>query len=91
MVSIIIPLYNKEFAIEQTLFSVIKQTYCDFEIIVSDDGSTDRSASIVKELAKKDKRIRYYKKKTVVSVLQEISACQKQMGNGLFFSMQTMK
>lgn len=62
MVSIIIPLYNKEFAIEQTLFSVIKQTYCDFEIIVSDDGSTDRSASIVKELAKKDKRIRYYKK-----------------------------
>lgn len=62
MVSIIIPLYNKEFAIGQTLFSVIKQTYCDFEIIVSDDGSTDRSASIVKELAKKDKRIRYYKK-----------------------------
>lgn len=62
MVSIIIPLYNKEFAIEQTFFSVIKQTYCDFEIIVSDDGSTDRSASIVKELAKKDKRIRYYKK-----------------------------
>lgn len=62
MVSIIIPLYNKEFAIEQTLCSVIKQTYCDFEIIVSDDGSTDRSASIVKELAKKDKRIRYYKK-----------------------------
>ena len=62
MVSIIIPLYNKEFAIEQTLCSVIKQTYRDFEIIVSDDGSTDRSASIVKELAKKDKRIRYYKK-----------------------------
>lgn len=43
MVSIIIPLYNKEFAIEQTFCYVIKQTYRDFEIIVSDDGSTNRN------------------------------------------------
>lgn len=62
MVSVIIPLYNKEFAITQTLKSVLNQTYHDLEIIVADDGSTDKSALIVKELAKSDRRIKYFYK-----------------------------
>ena len=51
LISIIIPLYNKEKAISQTLMSVLNQTYNNLEIIIADDGSTDNSASIVKKIA----------------------------------------
>ena len=54
LISIIIPLYNKEKAISQTLMSVLNQTYNNLEIIIADDGSTDNSASIVKKIASED-------------------------------------
>ena len=44
--SVIVPLYNKEQYIERTLLSIFAQTYADYELIVVDDGSTDRSYSI---------------------------------------------
>ncbi|MBL1798840.1 glycosyltransferase, partial [Klebsiella pneumoniae] len=47
MISVVIPLYNKEHYIADTLKSVLKQTCSDFEVIVIDDGSTDHSAEIV--------------------------------------------
>lgn len=49
-ISVVIPLYNKEPHIKKTLNSVINQTIQDFEIIVVDDGSTDKSIQIVKNL-----------------------------------------
>jgi glycosyltransferase involved in cell wall biosynthesis len=55
MISVIIPLYNKEKQILGTLDSVFQQTYSDYEIVVVDDGSTDHSADIVASL--EDKRI----------------------------------
>ena len=56
--SIIIPLYNKEKFIENTIQSVFNQTFQDFEIIIINDGSTDRSEEIVMQL--KDSRIKYF-------------------------------
>lgn len=56
MFSIIIPLYNKEFPIRQTLKSILLQTYTDFEVIIVDDGSTDDSVSVVNEV--KDNRFK---------------------------------
>lgn len=50
MISVVIPLYNKENAITATLQSVLAQTYTEFEVIVVDDGSTDNSANVVREL-----------------------------------------
>lgn len=50
MISVIIPLYNKEKSIASTLESVLAQTYTDYEIIVVDDGSTDNSLKVVQEL-----------------------------------------
>lgn len=48
--SIIIPLYNKEAYVRKALESVVAQTYRDFELIIVDDGSTDNSADVVREL-----------------------------------------
>jgi len=45
--SVIIPLYNKENYIEETIKCVLNQTFTDFEIIIIDDGSTDKSYSVI--------------------------------------------
>ncbi|MBU1883794.1 glycosyltransferase [bacterium] len=58
MVSVIIPLYNSQRYISETIESVINQTYTNWELIVVDDCSTDTSREIVKEFEKKDSRIR---------------------------------
>jgi glycosyltransferase involved in cell wall biosynthesis len=57
LVSIIIPLYNAEQYIGETIRSVLGQTYKNFEIIVVNDGSTDKSEEVVKAIAKSDGRI----------------------------------
>lgn len=59
LISVIIPLYNKESSIAQTLQSVFSQEYSDFEIVVVDDGSTDNSVEIVEAIC--DSRIRLIK------------------------------
>ena len=56
MVSIVIPLYNKEKLIANTLRAVLGQTYQDFEIVIVNDGSTDNSVAEVNKIA--DRRIR---------------------------------
>ena len=56
MISIIIPLYNKESSIATAIDSVLAQTYQDFEVVVVDDGSTDDGAAIVERYT--DPRIR---------------------------------
>lgn len=48
MISVIIPLYNKEAIIERTLRSVLSQDYNDYEVVIVDDGSTDKSLEICK-------------------------------------------
>lgn len=56
--SVIIPAYNTAEYIEQTLDSILTQSYSDFEIIIIDDGSTDETADKIK--AYTDPRVRYY-------------------------------
>lgn len=63
LVSIITPCYNSEEFISQAIDSVISQTYSNWEMIIVDDCSTDNSATIIQEYAKKDIRIRYLKTK----------------------------
>jgi glycosyltransferase involved in cell wall biosynthesis len=58
LVSVIIPAYNAEAFVQQTLSSVIAQTYRRLEILVVDDGSKDSTPEIVETAAKLDNRIR---------------------------------
>ena len=50
LISIVIPLYNKERFIKETLKSVLNQSIQDYEVIIVDDGSTDNSASIISDI-----------------------------------------
>ncbi|MEN4885620.1 MULTISPECIES: glycosyltransferase family 2 protein [Enterobacter] len=59
--SIVIPLYNKERNIRETLNSILKQDFNDYEIVVIDDGSTDNSLDIVSSLARTSERIKLYR------------------------------
>lgn len=59
IVSVIIPMYNAAQYIEETINSVVSQTYTSWECIVVDDGSVDNSAEIVQRMAENDDRIVY--------------------------------
>lgn len=56
-VSIIVPAYNAEATIEHCVQSILGQTYAEFELLLMDDGSTDRTWEIICQLAAEDNRI----------------------------------
>jgi len=61
MISVVVPLYNKEGSIRHTISSILNQTYQNFEIIVVDDGSTDNSLKLVREIC--DGRLNVFSQK----------------------------
>ena len=60
LVSVILPAYNCEKTLTDTLESVLNQTYKDLEIILINDAAKDGTHAICDSFAKKDQRIRYY-------------------------------
>jgi glycosyltransferase involved in cell wall biosynthesis len=58
-----VPVYNGESFVAETLDSLLNQTFGDFEIVISDNGSTDRTEQICREYLARDPRIRYYRHK----------------------------
>ena len=62
-ISVIVPVYNVEHVLERCLEYLVHNTYKNLEIIIVDDGSTDGSAKIYSNYAKKDKRIKIIKQK----------------------------
>lgn len=58
MISVIVPVYNVEEYLEECLNSILNQTYKNLEIILIDDGSTDKSGEICDSYEKLDKRVR---------------------------------
>ncbi len=61
LVSVVLPVYNGEEFLAQSIQSVINQTYTNWELIIVDDCSTDNSSKIAKDFALKDERIRVTK------------------------------
>lgn len=68
LISVVIPAYNAEKYIEATIRSVLAQTYRNFEIIVIDDASTDKTVEIVRKMAENEPRIQLYPNETNLGV-----------------------
>ena len=77
--SVVIPLYNKEKYILNTLKSVLKQSFQDFEIIIVDDGSTDQSVDLVSSLD--DNRIKLIKQNNQGASIARNNAINAANGN----------
>lgn len=62
-ISVVIPVYNVEDYLEESLNSILNQTFKDFEVICINDGSTDNSLSILNKFKEKDIRIKIINQK----------------------------
>jgi glycosyltransferase involved in cell wall biosynthesis len=58
-VSVGLAVYNGENYLSEAIDSILNQTFTDFELIISDNASTDRTAKICQDYASRDPRIRY--------------------------------
>ena len=57
--SVVLTTYNRDKFISDTIDSILYQSYCDFELIISDNCSTDKTAQICRAYEKRDSRVRY--------------------------------
>ena len=62
MLSVVIPVYNGEKFILETIQNIQTSTYTDFELIIVNDGSKDKSEEIIRQIAREEKRIKYFYK-----------------------------
>jgi glycosyltransferase involved in cell wall biosynthesis/peptidoglycan/xylan/chitin deacetylase (PgdA/CDA1 family) len=84
-ISIIIPAHNSASTIDETMQSVLNQTFKDWEAIIINDGSTDKTEEIICGYVKKDKRIRYAaQNKSGVSAARN-NGIDKAVGDWLLF------
>src|SRR3990167_3879396 len=63
-VSIGLPVFNGEEYLPRAFDCLIQQDYEDFEVIISDNASTDATETLCRDLARQDNRIRYYRNET---------------------------
>ena len=61
-ISVIVPVYNVEKYLRRCIDSILAQAFTDFELLLIDDGSKDKSGEICDEYAVKDKRVRVFHK-----------------------------
>jgi glycosyltransferase involved in cell wall biosynthesis len=66
--SIGLPVYNGEQYLPEALDALLGQTFTDFELIISDNASTDRTEEICREYARRDPRIRYIRQRTNIGI-----------------------
>lgn len=81
--SIVIPTYNRAEDLQFALFCIFRQNFNDFEVVISDNCSTDKTEEVIGNL--KDKRIRYYRtKKTLGNALNMKRAIEQAKGEYIF-------
>jgi glycosyltransferase involved in cell wall biosynthesis len=69
LVSVIMPVYNGEEYLAEAVQSILDQTYTNFELLIVDDGSSDNTLAIAKELSKKDHRVRVLRNKINLKIV----------------------
>ena len=60
LVSVIMPAYNEEKYVGEAIESILAQTYTNWELVIVDDASKDRTAEVIRDYLAKDKRIRLH-------------------------------
>ena len=85
MISVIIPVYNVENYIKDCLTSVLNQTFEDIEVIIINDGSTDKSKDIVEQYVLKDSRIKLFDQNNMGLSAARNNGIEKSSGEYLFF------
>jgi glycosyltransferase involved in cell wall biosynthesis len=85
LISILVAAYNIECQIEDCLRSCLKQSYKDIEIIVVNDGSTDKTGSIAQKIALEDERIIIINKENAGLVCARKTGVQSAKGSYIFF------
>src|SRR5260221_3262529 len=83
-VSIGMPVYNGANYVRRSVQSLLAQDYEDFELLISDNASTDETESICRELAESDGRIRYFRNETNVGASRNYNKVFR-LANGAFF------
>ncbi|MDB6056181.1 MAG: glycosyl transferase family 2 [Verrucomicrobiales bacterium] len=81
LVSVIVPAYNAENFISETLDSALSQTYENIEVIVVDDGSRDLTAAIVKNAARRDRRVKLIRQQNLGVAAARNLAIEKASGD----------
>jgi glycosyltransferase involved in cell wall biosynthesis len=82
--SIGVPVYNGERYIARTLESLLHQTFRDFELIICDNGSTDRTADICREFAARDPRVHVHRAEQNLGVVRNFNRCVELARGELF-------
>lgn len=72
-VSVLMTVYNREKYLSEAVESILNQTFTDFEFVIVDDGSTDRSLAILKKFAKLDKRIILLQNETNQGIVKSVT------------------
>ena len=84
-VSIGMPVYNGEIFLRKALNSLINQSYTNFELIISDNSSTDATSEICQEFVKKDNRIRYIRQEKNIGAFNNFNFVLEQSTANYFF------
>jgi glycosyltransferase involved in cell wall biosynthesis len=75
--SVLIPVFNGEPFLAECLDSVLSQDFTDFEVLISDDASTDGSAAVIERFARRDGRIRWWRNPRNLGIGGNFNACLK--------------
>ena len=75
--SIIMPVYNCEDYLMVSIQSILDQTYKNFEFLILDDSSTDKTHEIINDFEKKDKRIKKFKNKVNIGLTKSLNKLLK--------------
>lgn len=85
LVSIIITSFNRQNSIHESIESALRQDYENFEVIISDNCSSDNSDEVIKMYIS-DKRVKYYRNETNIGMLKNFQKCIYNLASGDYFT-----
>jgi glycosyltransferase involved in cell wall biosynthesis len=82
LVSVVTPVYNGDKFLDQCIQGVLKQTFTDFEYVIVDNASTDKTAEIIDHYRQQDSRLRVFRNESTIPVIQNLNKCIEYIAPG---------